>query len=53
MLESKQDMVKRGIASPDEGDALALSFAAFVPPQTPTAAPDLGRGFGGGGSWMG
>lgn len=53
VIESKQDMVKRGIASPDCGDALALTFAAFVPPQAPAAEQELGRGFGGGGSWMG
>jgi hypothetical protein len=35
------------------GDALALTFAAFVPPQAATAAKELERGFGGGGSWMG
>jgi hypothetical protein len=28
ILESKTDMQKRGHASPDDGDALALSFAA-------------------------
>jgi len=29
-LESKDDMRKRGLASPDEGDALALTFAVNV-----------------------
>lgn len=29
-LESKEELRKRGIASPDEGDALALTFAAPV-----------------------
>lgn len=29
-LERKQDMKKRGLASPDKGDALALTFAAPV-----------------------
>lgn len=29
-LERKQDMKKRGLASPDKGDALALTFAATV-----------------------
>jgi|KBSSwiStaDraftv2_1062776.scaffolds.fasta_scaffold02858_16 hypothetical protein len=53
VIEAKADMVKRGIASPDYGDALALTFAAFVPPQAPAAEQELGRGFGGGGSWMG
>jgi hypothetical protein len=27
VLESKEDMAKRGVASPDDGDALALTFA--------------------------
>ena len=31
-LERKQDMKKRGLASPDDGDALALSFAYPVAP---------------------
>lgn len=30
MVEKKEDMVKRGIRSPDGGDALALTFAAPV-----------------------
>ncbi|WP_278550257.1 terminase [Cloacibacillus evryensis] len=29
-LEAKQDMKKRGLSSPDDGDALALTFAAPV-----------------------
>ena len=28
-LERKEDMEARGLASPDNGDALAMSFAAF------------------------
>ena len=36
MLESKRDMKKRGMASPDNGDALALTFAE------PVARIDLG-----------
>jgi hypothetical protein len=32
VLESKQDMQKRGVASPDDGDALALTFAQQVAP---------------------
>ncbi len=31
ILESKEDMKKRGLASPDDGDALALTFAVKVP----------------------
>lgn len=30
VLESKEDMIKRGVASPDKGDALALTFAQPV-----------------------
>lgn len=30
ILEKKEDMKKRGLASPDDGDALALTFAASV-----------------------
>jgi hypothetical protein len=30
LLEKKEDMKKRGLASPDDGDALALTFAAPV-----------------------
>src|SRR6202158_120462 len=32
LLESKADMQKRGQASPDDGDALALTFARPVAP---------------------
>jgi len=32
VLESKQEMQKRGVASPDDADALALTFAAPVAP---------------------
>ncbi|HEX6038905.1 terminase [Longimicrobium sp.] len=30
VIESKEDMAKRGVDSPDDGDALALTFAAQV-----------------------
>jgi hypothetical protein len=33
MLESKENMKKRGVASPNHGDALALTFAASVGPK--------------------
>jgi hypothetical protein len=33
VLESKADMQKRGQASPDDGDALALTFAQPVAPR--------------------
>lgn len=48
-LESKADMRKRDIKSPDDGDALALTFAATVKaPQSQTQKPKplIGR------SWM-
>lgn len=32
LLESKKDMRKRGVRSPDGGDALAVTFAEFVAP---------------------
>ncbi len=40
VLESKQDMAKRGVASPDDGDALVLTFAHPVAPiiERPKAA---------------
>jgi hypothetical protein len=37
-LESKEDMKKRGLDSPDDGDALALTFAAPVLPKKAKAA---------------
>lgn len=39
LLESKQDMRRRGVPSPDEGDAVALCFA------DPLGAPVRGFGF--------
>lgn len=36
-LESKDDMLKRGLSSPDEGDALCLTFAYPVVRATPNA----------------
>lgn len=38
LLESKKDMKKRGLSSPDEGDALALTFAYPVQPSDHSAA---------------
>lgn len=34
-LESKETMKKRGVDSPDDGDALALTFAATISPAKP------------------
>ena len=39
VLEKKEDMKKRGMRSPDEGDALALTFAHPVKPENITAQP--------------
>ncbi len=44
VIESKESMQKRGLASPDDGDALALTFAA---PVAPPAAPRPRRHAGG------
>lgn len=52
VLESKENMQKRGVASPDWADALALTFAAHVPP--PDRPVERERfAYSGGGSWMG
>lgn len=37
-LESKDDMAKRGLQSPDFGDALALNFAEYIAPQNINAS---------------
>lgn len=42
MLERKKDMEKRGLASPDDGDALALTFAYPVAPLAIEMAGRLG-----------
>lgn len=42
MLERKKDMKKRGLASPDDGDALALTFAYPVAPRPIGEAGRLG-----------
>lgn len=42
VIESKADMAKRGVASPDDGDALALTFAAPVHPDA--RPPQDGQG---------
>ena len=45
VLESKADMQKRGQASPDDGDALALTFAQPVEPAE-VEEPDEEENFG-------
>lgn len=44
VLESKEDMKKRGLDSPDDGDALALTFAMRVGLPAPAQAPYKPRG---------
>ena len=41
LLESKESMKERGLASPDDGDALGLTFAF---PVAPVIGPGAGRG---------
>jgi hypothetical protein len=54
--ESKTYMQKRGLASPDDGDALALTFAQPVPPaevEEPDEEEEFGRYSGSSSSvWM-
>ena len=52
VLESKQQMQKRGISSPDDGDALALTFAQPVAP-TRKPKPTPSHGYHGPDGWMG
>ena len=40
VVESKDDMRARGIPSPDDGDALALTFARRVAPPDTRSAPE-------------
>lgn len=47
LLESKEDMRRRGVRSPDEWDAIALTFAEPVADDKPQSF-----NFGGGKSWM-
>lgn len=50
VLESKESMKKRGLASPDDGDALMLTFAAPVAPVVQATAADA-EDYGGGSTW--
>ena len=57
VLERKADMQKRGQASPDDGDALALTFAQAVAPAEKEEERDEDEEFGGNrfngpGAWM-
>ena len=47
VLESKADMQKRGQASPDDGDALALTFAQAAAPPAEKEERDEDDEFGG------
>lgn len=51
LLEAKEDMKKRGLDSPDDADALAMTFAQAVPLQKPKPAPRFGN-LASGGGWM-
>jgi hypothetical protein len=51
-LERKEDMRKRGLPSPDSGDALALTFAEPVAPPEVRAANERYRNRPRRGSWM-
>ena len=57
VLASKADMQKRGQASPDDGDALALTFAQPVAPAEVEQKDEeeefaVGRYGGGSSGWM-
>jgi phage terminase large subunit len=58
VLESKSDLAQRGEASPDDADAMALTFAQpVVPIEAPQEEPEVCEIFAGlsgiGGGWMG
>jgi hypothetical protein len=56
VLESKQDMRRRGVPSPDEGDAVALTFAGpagRVVQERKSEPRSLHYGYHRGGTWMG
>lgn len=55
-LESKEKMIERGVRSPDEWDAVVLTFAEPVKDRPPKAAPrpqQVQAGGNAGQSWMG
>jgi hypothetical protein len=52
-LESKESMKKRGVDSPDDGDALALTFAQVVRPADPRQQIRLPQMPTGQSGWMG
>lgn len=52
-LERKEDMKKRGLSSPDMGDALAMTFAVELPMNAPKPKPQYFYPGERSGSWMG
>lgn len=52
VIESKKDMAKRGVVSPDDADALALTFAQEVAPPDPSEGWHQPRPHGDGDGWM-
>jgi hypothetical protein len=54
VLESKESLKKRGVASPDDADALCLTFAAPVAVVAPDDEEAYGKGGRrAGGTWAG
>lgn len=52
-LERKEDMKKRGLSSPDMGDALAMTFAVQLPMNKPKPKPEYTYPGERSGAWMG
>jgi hypothetical protein len=56
LLESKDEMKRRGLRSPDRGDTLAMSFAVHLAPRVKLVSEWPAPGYwpvrGGDGSWM-
>ena len=52
VIESKEDMQKRGVPSPDDGDALALTFAAQIAPAVSTRGEEPNYQRYGGHGWL-
>lgn len=52
VIESKESMQKRGVASPDDGDALALTFAQPVAPAARSRGRDESDHDAGDDAWM-
>lgn len=52
VIESKEEMARRGVASPDDADALALTFAQPVAPQVKQERSGYSTPVQGPNSWM-